>query len=412
MKATRINIQRFKKRYRHYYNNASSSSSLTKTSNTPDYFLNEAFVNRFIRLNVLPKLNLPDDVKLSNCKINFLKRRSSKAAIEFILDLYYKRNLHRYQQQQQQKIFKSIVGKWRSDGQGKQIFDLLQQVWKKGFAIANSNFNLKMYEPIAYFPSYNLMITSKAEGTRLKELLIECNYDDIEAVEVVVRAWIMNAAKWLAKLHSIPLPIHNSRSLSLLLSIQNEEKKLKVWSQHLTHLYPDFAKRVSNITSKILQMEKLIVNPRNFVLIHGDFHSGNIFVDQDNNLTVIDFEQSCIFDPAFDLAYFIIKLISIKRKYQLSSLNTRDLEKCFVDIYYNSTAREIIPTALSTSSLTTTKKLLLKRLAIFKARNCIEHLHSRYCQHLHSIYWGCYAQHKPDPVDFKYWLNKAEQIII
>src|SRR5919204_4238311 len=137
MKATRINIQRFKKRYRYYYNNASSSSSLTKTSNTPDYFLNEAFVNRFVRLNILPKLNLPDDVKLSNCKINFLKRRSSKAAIEFILDLHYKRNLHRYQQQQ--KISKSVVGKWRSDGQGKEIFDLLQQVWKKGFAIASSN---------------------------------------------------------------------------------------------------------------------------------------------------------------------------------------------------------------------------------------------------------------------------------
>ena len=410
MKATRINIQRFKKRYRHYYNNASSSSSLTKTSNTPDYFLNEAFVNRFIRLNVLPKLNLPDDVKLSNCKINFLKRRSSKAAIEFILDLYYKRNLHRYQQQQQQKIFKSIVGKWRSDGQGKQIFDLLQQVWKKGFAIANSNFNLKMYEPIAYFPDYNLMISSKVEGTRLKELLIKCNYDDIEAVEVVVRTWIVNAAKWLAKLHSIPLPIHNSRSL-LLLSIQNEEKKLKDWSLHLTNLYPDFAKRVSNITSKILQMEKLIVNPRNFVLIHGDFHTGNIFVDQGNNLTVIDFEQSCIFDPAFDLAYFIIKLISIKRKYQLSSLNTRDLEKWFVDMYYNA-AREIIVSTISSTSMATTKKLLLERLAIFKTISCIKLLHSRYCQHLHSRYWDCYAQHKPDPVDFRYWLNEAEQAII
>src|SRR5919108_1172944 len=144
MKATRINIQRFKKRYRYYYN--ASSSSLTKSSNTPDYFLDEAFVNHFVRINIVPKLNLPNDVKLSNCKINFLKRRSNRAAIEFILYLHYKRNLHRYQQQQQyqQKISKSIVGKWRSDGQGKEIFDLLQQVWKKGFAIANSNFNLKM----------------------------------------------------------------------------------------------------------------------------------------------------------------------------------------------------------------------------------------------------------------------------
>ena len=47
---------------------------------------------------------------------------------------------------------------------------------------------------------------------------------------------------------------------------------------------------------------------------------------------MIDFEQSCIFDPALDLGYFIAKLISAKRKYNLP-LDVEDLEKRFLDKY-------------------------------------------------------------------------------
>src|SRR5919197_2958775 len=142
-----------------------------------DYFLDELFVRNFFELN-LSNLNL-SDFRILNCQTNLLKRRKSKAAIEFKLHLGYKRNdnnRHNHHRSNS-SISKSIVGKWRSDGRGKEVFDLLQEIWTKGFARTDGNNYLKIYEPIAYFPDYSLMVTSKAKGVRLKELLIKCNYD-------------------------------------------------------------------------------------------------------------------------------------------------------------------------------------------------------------------------------------------
>ena len=48
---------------------------------------------------------------------------------------------------------------------------------------------------------------------------------------------------------------------------------------------------------------------------------------------MINFEQSCIFDPALDLGYFIAKLISAKRKYNLPLDVEEVLEKRFLDKY-------------------------------------------------------------------------------
>ena len=232
-------------------------------------------------------------------------------------------------------------------------------------------------------------------------MIIKCNYDQQTAQ--LVKTCITRAAKWLARLHTLQLTIHSNNRL--LLSIENEEKKFNVWSKHLTDLYPDFARRVNRILSQILQKEKSVINPRNFVLIHGDFHPGNIFVDDEDNLTVIDFEKSCMFDPTFDLAYFITKLLSIKRKYKLLSLNTDELEKLFLDRYHYYRAAEVVSRA---EAVTTS----LQKLATFKTRSYLEHLHSRYCQHLHYRYWTYYTTHKPDSIDFEYWLNKSEQSII
>jgi thiamine kinase-like enzyme len=99
---------------------------------------------------------------------------------------------------------------------------------------------------------------------------------------------------------------------------------------------------------------------------------------------VIDFEQSCIFDPAKDLGYFISYLTMKKRKYNLS-LNIEVLQKRFLDKY--------------TSEMSTTEPL--ERIDIYKARS--------YLQHLHFRYWT--LNKKLDLIDFEYWVNKAEDCL-
>ena len=351
--------------------------------NLLDYFLNESFVKDFFEVH-MSKLNL-SDFRILNCEINPLKIGRSKSAIELKLQLQSKNKNN-----QRQQICKGIVGKWRSDGQGKEIFDLLQEVWHKGFDDRRGkddddyDDHLKIYEPIAYFPNYNLMLTSKAGGTQLKNMLMEEGKDHFDMLEF----YVTRAAMWLAKLHSISNLTHVK-----IYSMQQEEKKLNEWSQHLS-IHPDFGDQLHTMLSCILKIERSI-NSKCFVLIHNGFHPGNIFVDGPD-LTVIDFDHSCIFDPAVDLGYFIAKLLHINREYNLS-LNVEALQKRFLDTY---------AAARVSTITTTTRKETLERVDLYKARTYLRHLHSKYCQQIRFRY-----NRKPDPIDFEYWLNKAEECL-
>ena len=199
----------------------------------------------------------------------------------------------------------------------------------------------------------------------------------MEGDSSVLENYIMQAASWLAKLHSID--VKSGRAFS----IETEEAKLRHWSEHLCFLYPDFAEKISNLFSLILDKERSL-DSKCFVLIHGDYNPNNIFVDG-NDITVIDFEQSCIFDPALDLGYFIAKLLSAKRKYNLP-LDVENLEKRFFDKY---TAKISVEP--------------LKRVGLYKARSFLQHLHFRY--------WTGRSHHTPDQLDCQYWINKTEECL-
>ena len=352
-------------------------TDLVKLDSFDDFLLNESFVRNFFEAHI-SKLNL-SDFSILKYETHLLKSKRRKPAIEFKLHLQSKTN-----NQQKQQLSKSIIGKRRSDSYGEQVFSLLQELWNKGFdgrrggnGGHDHDDHLKICEPIAYFPDYNLMLTSKASGLELgKVMMMKGDGDNKNLLETYVK----QAAAWLAKLHSIHL--NSGRTFSL----KEEEKKLNEWGQHLSSFYPYFAEKIKDIFLPcILETEKSI-DTKLFVPIHGDFNPNNIFVDG-TSITVIDFEQSCIFDPTFDLGYFIAKLISAKRRYNLFSMDTDALQKCFLDKYAAERSTE----------------QLLERVNLYKARS--------YLQHLHFRYWTGRRRHKPDPVDCEYWLNKAEECL-
>jgi thiamine kinase-like enzyme len=320
------------------------------------------------------------------CEIIPLKIRKSRAVLEFKLQMHSKKSNQSLVYQQ--PTYKSVIAKWRRDGKGKEIFNHLQQVWHRGFdRRARDDDHLKMYEPLAYFPRYNLMLTSKANGIRLKDMLLKEKEKGNNDYARLFERYTMQAACWLAKLHNIhPAP-------GSIYSIQTEEKKLDEWYSHLSWIYPDFAKQIHDILIYgILEKEKLL-GPKCFTLIHGDFHPGNIFVDG-SDLTVIDLEASCIFDPAKDLGYFIARLLRLKKKYQLS-LDIEIMKKRFLERYI-------------TERASAEEEGVLERLRVYEARSYVEILHSKYCIHLHFGDSTHYDRHKPAPMDCQYWMNKAK----
>jgi thiamine kinase-like enzyme len=323
-------------------------------------FLSGSFVRDFFETH-LHKLNL-SDCRILNCEVNRLRSKRRKPAIEFDLSI----------QNKEEFISKKFIGKWSSDDRGDEVFDLLDEIWQKRYM---ENDNLKICEPIAYFPDYNFMLTTKARGLELGKVLKQ---DDVSLLEIYVR----QAAKWLAKLHSIHVILGDTYNM------QVEEEKLKKWYKHLSWLYPDFTEKIQNMLYCVLDKETSL-NPEYFTLIHGDFNPNNIFVEG-NDITVIDFEDSCIFDPAKDLGYFVAKLLSAKRKYHLS-LDVDSLEKIFLCTY----SKELSISKISIDPL--------RRVNLYKARSYLKHLHSRY--------WTGRNSRDPDPVDCKFWLDRVEECL-
>jgi thiamine kinase-like enzyme len=339
------------------------------------YFFDESFARYFVKLNILPRLGL-SSYTISDCKINQLKSRRRKPVIEFKLQLLNSENNN------QQQISISLIGKYRNDGLLRVVFDLLQELWvNSSFGYENSQY-LTICRPLAYFSDHKLMVTSKAPGTELGKIILQLAQEDGHTNEkaILIETYVLEAARWLAKLHNI-----DGVRYAPPFSFEKEEIKLREWSGHLGLLYPNFAERISNLFSNILDKERDL-DGKGSVLIHGDFNPNNIFVENmTSKMTVIDFEQSCIFNPAKDLGYLIAKLQSSKMKYNLP-LDTERLEQRFLNTYYASTSTESIG-----------------KVGLFKARS--------YLQHLHFRYWTCRRNHPPDSIDCKYWMERAEDLL-
>jgi serine/threonine protein kinase len=345
-----------------------------------DFFLDESFAKSFAELNILPRLNL-SGYAISDCKINQLKSRRRKPVIEFKLQLV------NIEDNNQRQMSINLIGKYRNDGLLRGVFDLLQELWQKAFCCQDNKY-LSICRPIGYFSDHNLMITSKAPGIELGKILLELikagSDTNTLTGTTIIETYVLEAAKWLAKLHNVGVVRHARR-----FSFEMEEAKFGEWSDHLRWLYPNFAEKMRCIFSKVLDKERAL-DTKSFVLIHGDFNPDNIFFDDLNHITVIDFEQSSIFDPAKDLGYFIAKLQSARTKYKLP-LDTDLLQKRFLETYH--------VTRNSSLSMSET----LGRIELFKARS--------YLQHLHFRYWTCRRNHPPDSTDCKYWMKKAEKCL-
>ena len=300
--------------------------------------------------------------RISDCETNpiRLSKKGGKAVIEFILRLGSLRN--------KGTIEKTLIGKWRPDERGAHTFQLLVELQRKGF---NGRDHLRISEPILYLPECNLLLTSKARGVELKSMLAG---DTDQLTSSVNRT-----ARWFLKLH------HTRSKVARRFSMRREEAELNDWLQHLSLVSPSCTGRVRKVVGVVLEMERSL-DPGAFTLIHGDLHPKNIFVDGED-LTVIDFEQSCVFDPAKDLGYFIAQTnihCAARRRRGLSYANASTLQECLLDEYTRGASREG-----------------LARVAVYEARS--------YLQHLHYDYWT--LNRKIDPMDFKHWIGEAEECI-
>jgi len=326
-------------------------------SNSARRFLDPSFAANFFELR-LPMMGL-SDFTISRCETKPIRlaKNGGKSIIEFTLHLKSRVN--------KQTMIKTVIGKWRQpDRPYDQTFALSQELWRKGFEGGD---HLGICEPIAYFSDLNVMLMSKVAGVPLGERLV--------ADDDALKSNITQVARWLLKLHKTNVTRAKQWSL------REEEVILDNILQNLVRLDPLCAERLRRVLRTVLERERS-VRPESFVLIHGDLHPNNIFVDG-LNLSVIDLDRSCLFDRAKDLGYFLGQVNLKKRRYKLS-VDTDALRKNFLNHYTNAISTEV-----------------QERIAAYQART--------YVEHLNFLYWT--LKKSFDPVDVDHWLHEAEECL-
>ncbi|HKZ78503.1 MAG TPA: phosphotransferase [Pyrinomonadaceae bacterium] len=315
--------------HEHGANGNGRGKSLVRSKEHTDQILhvtNPHFMRRFMGYN-LPAMQL-QWFEVAACRVRMLKPHHDKLTIEY--------NLQCRNGKKGNVFVHDLVGTWRQDARNSDMNNLYKRLWDDGFS---NQSQLNIPQPLGYWGRLHLRLREKASGKLLKDWI---NYTDADWTGPMRRV-----GSWLAKLHSSNIKVARE------FNVETETRLLKGWMEDL--MACDFSWIVSEKERIREVMEELIARTSDMELInvcltHGDFHPENIFV-RGNSITVIDFEQSAIADPASDLGYLLgeIDVQSDRYWHRRGRLSPLDLERtaeALLDEYFNkrpSQALEMIP---------------------------------------------------------------------
>ncbi|HEY6119730.1 MAG TPA: phosphotransferase, partial [Pyrinomonadaceae bacterium] len=321
---------------------------------------NPHFMRRFLSNN-LPAMRL-QAFEVAACRVRMLKPHHDKLTIEY--------NLQCRNGKKGQHFVYDLVGTWRQDNRNYDMDSLYKRLWEAGFCKAQ---NLNVPQPAGYWNKLHLRLREKALGKLLKDWI---NYADADWTGPMRRV-----GAWLAKLHNSTIELERT------FNVENELRLFQGWLSDL--MASDAAwmahekKRVSEL------MEELICRTRDTKLdqacmTHGDFHPENIFV-RGNSITVIDFEQSVIGEPASDLGYLLgeIDVQSDRYWHRRGRHSPVDIERTaepMLEEYVNKCGEHA-----------------LEKIAFYCARTYMKHL-------IHTVR----MKGNEDPHSVTLWLDKAE----
>jgi thiamine kinase-like enzyme len=321
---------------------------------------NPHFMRRFLRNN-LPAMQL-QLFDVAACRVRMLKPHHDKLTIEY--------NLQCRNTKKSLMFVHDLVGTWRQDGRNSDMDDLYKRLWQGGFSKPH---DLNIPQPLGYWGRLHLRLREKATGKLLKDWI---NYADADWTAPMRRV-----GAWLAKLHNSNIKVERN------FDVDNEIRLLEGW--HADFMLCEFPWMIHEKDRVASLMEELITRTRDIELTrvcitHGDFHPENIFV-RANAITVIDFEQSAIADPASDLGYLLgeIDVQSDRYWHRRGRMSPLDLERpaaAMMNEYFNKCSDEAFD-----------------RIPFYRARTYLKHL-------IHTVR----MKGNEDPASVTLWLDKAE----
>jgi aminoglycoside phosphotransferase (APT) family kinase protein len=317
------------------------------------------FMRRLLSRHFPAPSGVPTEVR--ECRVRVLKPHHDRLILQYDLALADKGRSALFE--------RSLVGAWRQDERGKQIYEVMCALRRGGFDGA-SGFSVP--EPLGYFPRVQLVVMEKAGGN----LLRQWTYNPRTDWPAVIRP----VARYLAKLHGSGVRV------SRRLTAKEESNAIHGWladvaaseAPWIDHEKERIAALLREIMARLSQQD-----PGNVGLIHGDCHTENILV-RGGEVTVIDWEHAAMADPALDLGFLLGQVEIQSDRYwwkrgQPSPLDAAALTRALLDEYCR-----------------TAPQPSLTLLPVYQARTYVRHI-------VHTVR----MKGNEDPSHVTRWLNRA-----
>ncbi len=202
---------------------------------------------------------------------------------------------------------------------------------------------LRVPSPVLYIPALAFLMMEQAEGQTLREIF-ESRKDP--------EPYVTGAARWLARLHSSSIILDGEFSRDDEIAASHRYARAGSW------LFPTLKSEIQSISDQLINAQKALQLPERKP-IHGDYHPRNIIVSPDLT-TVIDFEESRMGDPAFDVGYFMAQT---KMTHGLGDTTIRAVE-AFIQEYQG--------------NHTSVDPDLVNRASVFEAQTYLQRIYHTY----------------------------------
>lgn len=207
---------------------------------------------------------------------------------------------------------RSVAGKIYSEDHGANVYRTLHRLWKRGF----SDGRFLVPQPLAYDSDWKLLLLTWADGELLRSLLLRGS-DASHRMEDV--------ARWLLRLH------HCGMKTGRRYTFRRHLHTLGQQTQRLAKAYPESYPVLKSLMRRLGERGRDLSGwtpgP-----CHRDFCPDHIVLSGEQ-LTAVDFDEFCLYDPLFDVAHFIAHLRLLAFRHFGALTRFDDLVRCFKTAY-------------------------------------------------------------------------------
>lgn len=205
--------------------------------------------------------------------------------------------------------------------------DVPQREWQTLVFVKKYGLGRNVSLPLDYFKPLNIFFYLETPGISFEKLLSQkkLRYHS---------QFITPIAQWLRRIHSIKkrpyfLPVK---------TIQQERLERRHWFFLVKKCGPSFYPRFSRVLKALWNFKQknnnIFIGPKQFSLVHGDFHWGNIIRNKDQ-FRVIDFGYAFLGDRLEDVGAFLAQNDSMFRYYSPDFISrAQKIRHTFIKKYF------------------------------------------------------------------------------